>query len=589
MIKEYGMDNNREKLTDLISEELSDFEEQVTTEYSPKEIYNKAFEISRKANIYQELLEMIDEGPLTNSQVDALLEHTPVIENIYEHSLLIEDNSHNVIVTAILDYADRLAAEHDKHYYFEHAQKYINEFCDREYGSTADFSNINEVGIGYTTVTDDEIELQVNADLENYQIKYYLDNRLYKTEDYDNLKDMVENALSVLDFNELVYTVEKDPDEQIQAFVNVDTHISVSDKGIAFNIAKVDEFVMKGTYSEYIGGMDENGHEAKDNYQQYDTSLSLRLEGAKVISEIYDERDMFSPYTEDIFDLLEDGGRETLEQHIAQFYDKNEVSQIYTIKDGAETPLDTMKYFDADIDDFLKEVADEAAKDLSMDKVFLTYYGNRDSDHLGKFQKSVDDSISDAIYNVFCKTEQFNPTERDVFNDMAINPDTLDKSFVEGLIKNVNEQKDVTGRARDAAVFNIEKIVLDKLVGDYVDEIVEDNSKMDKVAEYRHGTVSEYRDKVKEDLEHRFLYNDYRDTLTTPEMTFLHDSIDVDKMLSRAAFDAVSTLEPVMKIHERHSTVGETVEQKANKMADWAEKAKDKSEKTRDKDIRSVR
>ena len=122
------MDNNREKLTDLISEELSDFEEQVTTEYSPKEIYNKAFEISRKANIYQELLEMIDEGPLTNSQVDALLEHTPVIENIYEHSLLIEDNSHNVIVTAILDYADRLAAEHDKHYYFEHAQKYINEF-----------------------------------------------------------------------------------------------------------------------------------------------------------------------------------------------------------------------------------------------------------------------------------------------------------------------------------------------------------------------------------------------------------------------------------------------------------------------------
>ena len=67
--------------------------------------------------------------------------------------------------------------------------------------------------------------------------------------------------------------------------------------------SKVDEFVIEGSYSEYIGGMDENGHEAKDNYQQFDTSLSLRLERAKVISETYDERDMFSPYTEDVFDL----------------------------------------------------------------------------------------------------------------------------------------------------------------------------------------------------------------------------------------------------------------------------------------------
>ena len=100
------------------------------------------------------------------------------------------------------------------------------------------------------------------------QIKYYIDNRLYKTEDYDSLQEMVEDALSVLDFNELVYTVESDPDERIQAFVDADTHISVPEQGISFDIKAVDEFVMEGSYSEYIGGMDENGHEAKDNYQR---------------------------------------------------------------------------------------------------------------------------------------------------------------------------------------------------------------------------------------------------------------------------------------------------------------------------------
>ena len=42
---------------------------------------------------------------------------------------------------------------------------------------------------------------------------------------------------------------------------------------------------MAGSYSEYMGGMDENGHEAKDNFTRYDTSMSLRLEGAKGIGD----------------------------------------------------------------------------------------------------------------------------------------------------------------------------------------------------------------------------------------------------------------------------------------------------------------
>ncbi|MBQ4486056.1 MAG: DUF3848 domain-containing protein, partial [Oscillospiraceae bacterium] len=348
-----------EQVVQRLQDEMAEFNAEMLKN-DPSAILSRITEISAKREIAD--YDVIGDYNLDTNRLTALLTSKNILDEVYQEWLPLDTNGLQDIGLAFEECADgimesmkREQAEtieseqpettveepvHDKQYYFDLAQKYINEFCDREYDSTADFSNINEVGIGYTTVTDDEIELQVNADLENYQIKYYLNDRLYKTDDYDSLQELTENALSALDFNELAYEVEKDGDEAILAFVNVDTEIAVPEQGIIFDIATVSEFVIEGSYSEYIGGMDENGHEAKDNYQQYDTSLSLRLEGAKVISETYDERDMFSPYTEGIFDLLEDGGREKLYEHITRFAEDNEISKIYTVKDGKETPLD---------------------------------------------------------------------------------------------------------------------------------------------------------------------------------------------------------------------------------------------------------
>ena len=39
----------------------------------------------------------------------------------------------------------------------EIAKEFINDFCVAEYGSPADFSDLEKVGIVYTTVTDEEI------------------------------------------------------------------------------------------------------------------------------------------------------------------------------------------------------------------------------------------------------------------------------------------------------------------------------------------------------------------------------------------------------------------------------------------------
>ena len=52
----------------------------------------------------------------------------------------------------------------------EQAKELIDQFCQEEYDSYADFSDLENVGIAYTTVTDEEIPIQVNVDLVNYRV-----------------------------------------------------------------------------------------------------------------------------------------------------------------------------------------------------------------------------------------------------------------------------------------------------------------------------------------------------------------------------------------------------------------------------------
>ncbi len=47
------------------------------------------------------------------------------------------------------------------------AKETINAFCQEEYGEDADFSDLRKVGIAYSTVTDEELEAQIDLDLVN--------------------------------------------------------------------------------------------------------------------------------------------------------------------------------------------------------------------------------------------------------------------------------------------------------------------------------------------------------------------------------------------------------------------------------------
>ena len=90
------------------------------------------------------------------------------------------------------------------------AKALINDFCESEYGSPADFSNLHNVHLAYTTYTDDELPLQVTADLIDHAIIHEFNNVTFQAEMYDDLTQMIENGLTGLDFDELVAISDED-------------------------------------------------------------------------------------------------------------------------------------------------------------------------------------------------------------------------------------------------------------------------------------------------------------------------------------------------------------------------------------------
>ncbi len=86
----------------------------------------------------------------------------------------------------------------------EIAKEFINDFCEAEYDSPADFSDLERVGIAYTTVTDEEIPVQVNADLVHYRMERYLDGQFLERRQYESLDELIQNELAELDFDNLV-------------------------------------------------------------------------------------------------------------------------------------------------------------------------------------------------------------------------------------------------------------------------------------------------------------------------------------------------------------------------------------------------
>ena len=95
----------------------------------------------------------------------------------------------------------------------ERAKGLISDFCRSEYDSEADFSDPTKIGVAYTTVTDDEIPVQVNIDLVNYRLERYLDDEHLETRQYGSLQELIANELENLDFSDLIHVSDADVEQ----------------------------------------------------------------------------------------------------------------------------------------------------------------------------------------------------------------------------------------------------------------------------------------------------------------------------------------------------------------------------------------
>ena len=92
----------------------------------------------------------------------------------------------------------------------DRAKNLIREFCQEEYDSEPDFSDLSKIGIAYTHATDEDIPIQVNVDLVGYQVDRYLGEVLIDERQYESLANLTETELEALDFSELVSVTDKE-------------------------------------------------------------------------------------------------------------------------------------------------------------------------------------------------------------------------------------------------------------------------------------------------------------------------------------------------------------------------------------------
>ena len=92
------------------------------------------------------------------------------------------------------------------------AKEIIDEYCREEFerDEGADYSNLSEVNVAYTTTEDDKHEIQANVNLVDFKIETLVEGTVIRTEQYDSLEDMTERGLKNLSFDDLVYLSEEE-------------------------------------------------------------------------------------------------------------------------------------------------------------------------------------------------------------------------------------------------------------------------------------------------------------------------------------------------------------------------------------------
>lgn len=270
------------------------------------------------------------------------------------------------------------------------AKRLISEYIEQEYNSEADFSDISSINIAYTSIVEidnvplnDELELQVSVNLENYAINSYIDGDLVHSEKYDSIEAMLP-ALNNLDFNELTST--SDYEEEIksiladkQAARAIDINEALADPigspedkaelqreldsitgntaesvtaaqsipplhiekyGLTLDFSEVSSLDIEWTSTEYVGGIDSDGHERKDNFTERYSNISFYDGGYPDMLIRYDGT---AEYATGDYPVPAADAAAEIEEYLDKSIDDKNISIIIKNKDGSENYINAEK------------------------------------------------------------------------------------------------------------------------------------------------------------------------------------------------------------------------------------------------------
>ncbi len=95
----------------------------------------------------------------------------------------------------------------------------LKAYSREEFGSACDFADLAKIGIGYTTIGDEEHEFQAYANLIDHYIELQIDGECVERVNYESLESFVENGLKGLSFDDLIhlaYCFVEEPEKEYQ-------------------------------------------------------------------------------------------------------------------------------------------------------------------------------------------------------------------------------------------------------------------------------------------------------------------------------------------------------------------------------------
>ena len=191
------------------------------------------------------------------------------------------------------------------------AKQLINDYCIEEFDTMADFSDLSDVGLAYSTTVDDEHEIQVSADLNTYCINYAVDGETVHSVSFDSLHELNDHFASLY-FDAMIsdaeyYYYELHPNEKtenvFQSNTPADNSIMVRcewsessafEDGKVYPLAEFDRLMRKAD-EDFVSG--------RENIEQKYGSLENAFDAG------YEEAYQYAGYNKTKFTLLLPDGR----------------------------------------------------------------------------------------------------------------------------------------------------------------------------------------------------------------------------------------------------------------------------------------